>query len=206
MRGLALACAVLSATVAGLAHAQSAPALDLSDGIAKTAAPDEGAYVHTFGELMLGKGLRLNNPFRLATPVGDDPDGLSFTAYYVDLGVGAAFGPAAELQHGGAISLSVATDGIAQQVMSLSYVALYPITPRVLVRGRGGMPIVFGPDANVGMELAAAGAWLFTGGLGLSAELVGSLFYGAGTYEKSSTAVPVVSLELGAFFDYEVLP
>jgi hypothetical protein len=180
--------------------------IDLSEGVATTRAPEGGQYVHGFGELMLGKGLRLNNPFRLATPVGDDPDGLSFTAYYLDLGVGAAFGPPAGLQHGGEVSLSIATDGIAQQVMSLSYVAIHPLSSQVLVRGRAGLPIILAPDSNIGMELAAGGAWLFTGGLGLSAELVGSLFYGAAIQEKSSTSVPIISLEIGVWFDHEVLP
>jgi hypothetical protein len=193
-----------------LAHAGSANAesgLDLSSGVAETKPPEnQGTYVHGFGELMLGKGLRLNNPFRLATPIGDEPDGLSFTAYYLDLGIGAAFGPPAGLQHGGEVSLSIATDGIAQQVMSLSYVALHPVTGQALVRGRAGMPIVFGPDSNVGMELAAGGAWLFTGGLGASIELVGSLFYGAATEDTSQTTVPILSLELGIWFDHEVLP
>jgi hypothetical protein len=204
--------AVLSAAVVALGGAPAradepvSPALDLSPGVARTQAPVVGTYVHGFGELMVGKGLRLNNPFRLATPIGDDPDGLSFTAYYLDLGVGAAFGPPAGVQHGGAVSLSVATDGIAQQVMSLSYVALVPLSSQTLLRGRGGMPIILGPDANVGLELAAGGAWLFTGGLGVSAELVGSLFYGAATDAKSSTAFPVLALEIGAWFDHEVLP
>jgi hypothetical protein len=74
------------------------------------------------------------------------------------------------------------------------------------VRGRAGIPIVLEPDANVGFELAAGGVWLFTGGLGLSAELVGSLFYGAATRETSSTAIPLLSFELGVWMDYEVLP
>jgi len=209
MRGVALFPAALPLALAGLAHAEPSPepsGLDLSSGVAHTPAPEGGQYVHAFGELMLGKGLRLNNPFRLATPVGDDPSGLSFTAYYLDLGVGAAFGPPTGLQHGGEASLSVATDGIAQQVLTLSYVAVYPITSQTLFRGRGGLPIILGPDSNLGMELAAGGAWLFTGGLGVSAELVGSLFYGAATEEKSSTAVPVISLEIGVWFDHEVLP
>jgi len=180
--------------------------LDLSAGVAKTRAPEDGQYVHGFGEFMLGKGLRLNNPFRLATPVGDDSDGLSFTAYYLDLGLGAAFGPPAGLQHGGEVSLSIATDGIAQQVMSLSYVAIYPLSSQALFRGRAGLPIVITPDSNIGMELAAGGAWLFTGGLGVSAELVGSLFYGAAIDEKSSTSWPIISLEIGVWFDHEVLP
>lgn len=190
------------------ARADEAPSggLDLSPGVGSTPSPVEGTYVHGFGELMLGKGLRLNNPFRLATPVGDEPDGLSFTAYYLDLGIGAAFGPPAGVQHGGEVSLSVATDGIAQQVMTLSYVALLPLSSQALVRGRGGLPIILGPDSNVGFELAAGGAYLLTGGLGLSAELVGSLFYGAATPEKSSTAFPVLSLEVGVWFDHEVLP
>lgn len=209
MRGLAFLAAALVAH-AGPAHAESSSVpsgLDLSSGVAETKpAEGQGTYVHGFGELMLGKGLRLNNPFRLATPIGDEPDGLSFTAYYLDLGIGAAFGPPASLQHGGEVSLSIATDGIAQRVMSLSYVALYPITSQALLRGRAGLPIVFGPDSNVGMELAAGGAWLFTGGLGASAELVGSLFYGAATEDKSSTTVPVLSLEIGVWFDHEVLP
>jgi hypothetical protein len=208
MRGVAFLSAALVSALA--VHARAEPgtpaALDLSSGIAKTPAPTEGSYVHGFGELMVGKGLRLNNPFRLATPTGDAPDGLSLTATYLDLGIGAAFGPPSGLQHGGEVSLSIATDGIAQQVMSLSYVALYPLAPQALLRGRGGLPIVFGPDSNVGLELAAGAAWLFTGGLGVSAELVGSLFYGAATHEKSSTAVPVISLEIGVWFDHEVLP
>jgi hypothetical protein len=210
MRGVTFIAAAAVTVHGGLVHAESStlpPGLDLSSGIAQTQPPEsQGTYVHTFAELMLGKGLRLNNPFRLKTPIGDEPDGLSFTAYYLDLGIGAAFGPPSGLQHGGEVSLSIATDGISQQVMSLSYVALYPVSSQALVRGRAGMPIVFGPDANVGMEVAAGGAWLFTGGLGASAELVGSLFYGAATEDKSQTTVPVLSLEIGIWFDHEVLP
>jgi hypothetical protein len=206
----ALLAAALVTVVSRAASAEppsvAPPRLDLSNGVAKTPASSQGTYVHGFGEFMLGKGLRLNNPFRLATPVGDDPDGLSFTAYYLDLGVGAVFGPPAGLQHGGEASLSIATDGIAQQVMSLSYVALHPLGSQALVRGRAGLPIIIGPDANVGMEIAGGAAWLFTGGLGLTAEVVGSLFYGAATPEKSSTAFPVLSLEIGIWIDHEVLP
>jgi hypothetical protein len=180
--------------------------LDLSRTPARTPAPEHGGYVHTFAELALGKGFRLNNPYRLATPIGDRPESVSWSAAYLDLGVGAAFGPPDWLQHGGEVSLSVALDGIAQEVLTLSYVALLPLGEHALLRGRGGMPIVLEPDANVGLELAVGGAWLFTGGLGLSAELVGSLFYGAATLEKPSTAIPLISFELGIWADYEVLP
>jgi hypothetical protein len=191
------------------AAAEGAPpsgSLDLSAAPARTPMPEPGPYVHTFAEVGFGKGLRLNNPYRLATPIGDQPESVSWTAGYLDLGVGAAFGPPDWLQHGGEVSLSVALDGIAQEVLTLSYVALLPVGEHALLRGRAGTPIVLEPDANLGMEIAAGGAWLFTGGLGLNAELVGSLFYGAATPEKPSTAIPLLSFELGLWIDYEVLP
>jgi hypothetical protein len=97
MRGIALLSGPFVMMLGGLARAESPAAasdIDLSEGVATTRAPEGGQYVHGFGELMLGKGLRLNNPFRLATPVGDDPDGLSFTAYYLDLGYRFLGGPA----------------------------------------------------------------------------------------------------------------
>ena len=104
------------------------------------------------------------------------------------------------------MSLSIAMDGVAQEVLGLSYVALLPLGNRFLVRGRAGVPIVLEPDANVGLEIGAGGAFLITGGFGLTGELVGSLFYGAGTLDRSTTTIPLLSLELGVFFDYEVLP
>jgi hypothetical protein len=115
-------------------------------------------------------------------------------------------GPPDDLQHGGEIALSVATDGVPQEVLVLSYVALLPLGERFLARGRAGVPIVIEPDANLGMELGAGGAFLLTGGFGFTAELVGSLFYGAGTLDKTTTTIPLLSLEFGVFFDYEVLP
>ena len=204
---LLLVPAVLAVTVD--AAAQTPPPsgeLDLSREPKKTRVPAEGTYVHTFAELGIGKGLRLNNPYRLATPIGEDPESASFSATYLDLGVGAALGPPDWLQHGAELSLSIALDGVAQEVLGLSYVALLPLGDHALVRGRAGLPIVLEPDASVGFELAAGGTWFLTGGLGLSAELVGSLFYGAATPEKSSTAIPLLSLELGIWMDYEVLP
>jgi hypothetical protein len=180
--------------------------LDLSRTPAKTPARSEGTYAHTFAELGFGKGFRLNNPYRLATPLGDQPESVSWSAGYLDLGAGVAFGPPDFLQHGGEISLSIALDGIAQETLTLSYLALLPLGEHALLRGRAGMPIVIEPDANVGFELAAGGAWLITGGLGVSAELVGSLFYGAATLDKPATAIPLLCFELGIWADYEVLP
>jgi hypothetical protein len=91
-------------------------------------------------------------------------------------------------------------------VLGFSYVALYPVLDQAYLRGRAGFPIVLAPDSNIGFEVAAAAAWLFTGGIGVTAELTGSLFYGAATLDKSSTTIPLLALELGVWVDYEVLP
>ncbi len=192
---------------AGPAFAQQAfVGPDLSPGIATTTPPEGGPYVHGFGTVSFGKGFRFNNPYRLAKPIGDSPESVSFTAGYLDLGLGATFGPVKGLQHGGEVALAIATDGISQQVLGLSYVALWPLADQALLRGRAGFPIVLGPDANIGLEVAAGGAWLFTGGLGVSAELVGSLYYGAATLDASTSAIPLLTFELGVWIDYEVLP
>jgi hypothetical protein len=183
------------------AEGDELPRLNLSRRAARTPAPPLGTYLRTFGELSLGKGLHLNNPYRLGTV-----DAVGFSATYLDLGVGLVVGPPDGLAHGGRISLLVATDGISQQVMDFSYVALLPLGEHALVRGRAGMPVVLSPDSTVGLEAAVGGAWLFTGGIGASAELVGSLFYGAATPERATTTIPVLALQIGAWFEFEVLP
>lgn len=175
--------------------------LNLSHAVAQTPAPTGGTYVHTFGELSLGKGVHTNNPYRLGSV-----DAFGFTATYLDLSLGVAFGPPDGLQHGAQVSFLTATDGIAQQVLGLYYAALLPLGEHAIVRGRAGLPIVLNPDPNVGLEVGAGGIWMFTGGIGASAELVGSLFYGAATPDREKTAIPVIALQVGAWFDYEVLP
>jgi hypothetical protein len=207
---LALLVALASASSASLAHgAESAEPFvgpDLGAGVASTPIPGGTSALHTFGTLAFGKGLRFNNPYRLATPLGDSTESVSSTAAYLDLGLGAAYGPAHGFQHGGEVALGIATDGISQQVLGLSYVLLYPALPDLLLRGRAGFPVVLNPDANVGMELGFGGAWLFTGGIGATAELTGSLFYGAATLDRSTTTIPMLALELGLWLDYEVFP
>jgi hypothetical protein len=175
--------------------------LDLSTGVAHTQAADDGTYLHTFGALTLGKGVHTNNPFRLGST-----DAVGFTATYLDLALGLTLGPADGLQHGGQVNLAIATDGVPQEVLGFSYVALLPLGEHALVKGRAGLPIVLAPDSTVGFELGAGGAWLFTGGLGVSAELVGSLFYGAATQDRKTTTIPVIALQIGMWFDHEVLP
>jgi hypothetical protein len=167
---------------------------------------DRGVYVHLFGTAALGRGLRFNNPYRLATPLGDSAESLSLTAPYADLGLAGAFGDPDGLQHGLAVHLSVALEGVPQEVLTPGYLALIRLPPRFLAYGRAGLPVVLEPDASLGAELGAGGAWMATAALGLTAELVGSLFYGAATHERAATAYPILSLQLGVLVDYEVLP
>lgn len=201
---LVLASTALPARAAERSGSFTGP--DLGAGVASTPVRNGSSVLHTFGTVTLGKGLRFNNPYRLATPIGEKPESVSFTAAYLDLGLGAAYGSAYGFQHGGELALGIATDGISQQTLGLSYVLIYPVLDDLLLRGRAGFPIVLGPDANVGMELGAGTAWLLTGGIGVTAELTGSLFYGAATLDRSTTAIPLLALELGVWLDYEVFP
>lgn len=167
---------------------------------------DRGAYAHFLGTVAYGRGLRFNNPYRLATVLGSSAGSLSLTAPYADLSIAAAFGNPDGFQQGAALHASIALTGVPQEVLTPSYLALYRLSPRFLVTGRAGVPLVLEPDFGAGLELAAGGGYLVTAGLGVTAELVGSLFYGAATEQRSITTIPVVSLELGVLVDYEVLP
>lgn len=190
----------LGAARARAADAATPPELDLSPSVAQTRL-EVPTLMHAFGELSLGKGLHFNNPYRLGST-----DAVGFTATYVDLGLGLVVGPPNGLQHGGRLGLSIATDGVPQEVLDFSYVALFPVGEHALLRGRAGMPLVLRPDSTIGLELGVGAAWLITGGLGLTADLVGNLFYGAATQDRETTTIPVLALQVGAFFDHEVLP
>ena len=173
----------------------------------RTPIPGSESYWHGFGSLSLGKGLRFNNPYRLATPLGDTPESLSLTAAYYDLGLGLVRGPARGLAHGAVLHLSIAAQGIPQEVLSVSYTALDRLdNGRVLLFGRAGIPIILGPDLSGGLEAAVGAAYMISAGLGVQSELVGSLYYGAATQDRSVTTIPVLSAQIGLFIDYEVLP
>jgi hypothetical protein len=183
------------------------PELDLGPSTTSTPlAPSRETYVHAFGSLAIGRGLRFNNPYRLSTVLGDDEESLSLSATYADLGLGALLGEPRGLQHGAVAHLSIATDGITQEVASLSYQALMPLGSRWLATARAGVPVVLEPDVNPGFELASGGAFMLGGGVGVSGELVFSLFYGAATLDHSASVIPLLSLQLGVWLDYEVLP
>lgn len=163
-------------------------------------------YWHSFASLSLGDGLRFNNPYRLSTELGKSSESLSLTAAYYDLGLGLVRGPPDGLAHGMVLHLSIAAQGIPQEVLSVSYIGLERIgSGRTILFGRFGLPIVLQPDLGGGLETAFGAAFMVSSGIGLESELVGSLYYGAGTLDHSVTTIPVLSGEIGVFFDYEVL-
>ncbi len=167
---------------------------------------DRGAYAHFLGALAYGRGLRFNNPYRLATVLGSNAESLSLTAPYADVSAAVAFGEPDGFQQGAALHASIALSGVPQEVVTPAYLALYRFSPRWLGYARAGIPLVLEPDFGPGAELGVGGGFLVTAGLGVTAELVGSLFYGAATEARSVTTIPVVSLQLGVLVDYEVLP
>jgi hypothetical protein len=163
-------------------------------------------YFRLVGTLAFGRGLRFNNPYRLQTQLGDEPESASFTATYMDLGVAASFGKPDGLQHGGALHLSAALSGVSQQVLTPSYFAAYRGPHRALGYARLGPAIVLSPDASVGGELAVAGGFFVTAKIAIYGELIGNVFYGAGTTEVKYGVYPVLSGQLGLMIDHEVLP
>lgn len=172
---------------------------------ARTARSSVG-YQHWLGGMYLGKGIRFNNPYRLKRVLGDDSRSLSLTATYLDLHLARTFSAPDGFEHGVALNLSIATDGIRQEVLTPSYLLVQRFSSRVLGYGRAGFPIVLEPDAAVGLEAGLGGAYFFTANLGLGLEADFSIFYGAATFDRAVTVIPVASLALGVFFDWEHLP
>jgi hypothetical protein len=165
---------------------------------------DRAAYL--FAAVAFGRGLRFNNPYRLQTQLGDSGESLSLTAPYADLSVGATLGRTTGAQHGAWVHWSAALAGVVQDVITPSYVVLLRVTPRWLTYGRVGTALVLRPDPTGGGELGAGAVWFVTAGIGVTAELVGSVFYGAATAERSLTTIPLLALQAGALVGYEVLP
>jgi len=178
---------------------------DVPPAPARTPRSQQG-YQHWMGGLYFGRGLRFNNPYRLQTVLGDDAESLSLTASYLDLHAARTFSAPDGFEHGIAAHFSVAVQGIRQEVLTPSYLLARRFGPRFLGYGRAGFPIVLEPDAALGLEAGLGGAYFLSASLGIGAELDFSLFYGAATIEEAATVIPVMSLALGVFFDWEYLP
>ena len=216
LTALAAAVATLAATPAAAADAGDAPSgarpspeaeRDEGSGVAPEQPLSSSAtYFNLLGAVALGRGVRFNNPFRLSTQLGDDGESLSLSATYADFSLGLALGSPNGLQHGGSVHLSVALDGITQEVLTPSYLALLRLTERWTLYARAGVPLILEPDFNAGAELALGGAWFFLSGTAVTTELVYDVFYGAATAEVSHTVIPILSLQAGLLFDYEGLP
>jgi hypothetical protein len=95
---------------------------------------------------------------------------------------------------------------VRQEVATPSYLLVKRLSARVLSYGRAGFPIVLEPDASVGLEAGLGAAYFLSANLGIGVELDFSVFYGAATIEQALTVIPVASLALGVFFDWEHLP
>jgi hypothetical protein len=163
------------------------------------------SYLRLFTMAEIGDGLRFNNPYRLSHQLGETGESLSTTALYTDLAAGVTFGAPNGLQHGFSLAWSLAIEGVGQQVVTPSYVALLRGERSYLVYGRAGLPLILSPDVDLGGELAAGFAWFFTSGIGATGALVLDGFYGAGTRDVRSAFYPVLSAQAGVFVDYEVL-
>ena len=168
--------------------------------------PELATYVHVLSTASIGDSLRFNNPFRLSNQLGDSGESLSRTPVYGNIGLGLALGDPNGLQHGAALQWNRSLAGLPQHVVTPSYLLMVDGWRPWLVFGRAGLPVVLNPDPNVGGELAIGGAYLLTAGLGLQAELIGNVFYGAATWDKKITTIPMLSVQAGIIVDYEVLP
>ncbi|HQP37034.1 MAG TPA: hypothetical protein PLI95_17740 [Polyangiaceae bacterium] len=193
-----------SAAWAVIVLACSAPAL--AQERSPSAVPPPRTYVHLFAFGDLGDSLRLNNPFRLSNQLGDTGESLSRTPVYSSLGGGAALGDPNGWQHGLAVQWSRQLAGLPQNVITPSYVLLLNAWRPWIPYARAGLPIILNPDANVGAEAAVGASYMLLAGIGAHAELVGSMFYGAATWEIGRTTIPMLSLQIGITADYEVLP
>lgn len=163
-------------------------------------------YGHAYTTFKVGRGLRLNNPYRLSTPLGSSAESLSLTAPYSDFGLAVLFGDAEGFQQGGIVSLSLSLTGVPQQVLAPGYAALFRFGPRLQARGSLAFPILLQPEANIGADASVGAAWMFLAGLGLVSDVVFSLYEGAATDQHAATLIPVLSVQLGLTIDVEVLP
>jgi len=186
-------------------HEPAAKASNKGDTSELRAFDDKPGFLQIQGKMLVGTGLRFNNPYRLPTALGDTAESVSRTAVYTDVGAAMLFGGPTRFQHGVELGLSFALEGIRQVVLVPSY---------VLARRRGafaaqlrlGTPIVLTPSTTFGGEVALSGTYFVRAALGVRAELVGDVFYGAGTIERSTPAYPMLSFALGLVVAWEALP
>ena len=153
----------------------------------------------------IGTGLRFNDPYRLPSPLGNTAETISRSSIYADIGFSAVFGRAMKGHHGASLQCSFALEGVSQAVLVPSY-AYYRRWPEFALTVRAGPAVVVSPKATWGMQAAVGGTYFILGGIGVTAEAVGDLFYGTGTRDVPSAAYPMLSAQVGLTFAYEVMP
>lgn len=191
----------------GRAEAADPPGARAADGRlgdARSSNAVRGDLLRGQAALSVGRGLRFNNPYRLETPLGESAESVSLSATYLDLSL-AMLVVQPPLAHGMSLSALFALDGIGQFGITPSYLAQMPVSQRLAARARLGVPVVVAPDATVGLEAALGSNLLLGHGLGLTSELVASVFFGAATEETAVTTIPILSLQVGVIFQHGVL-
>jgi hypothetical protein len=162
-------------------------------------------YTRVQIDLGAGAGLRLNNPFRLQTPLGSTPRSLSASAPYADLRALSLWGDPFAWHYGFALSFAAALQGISQQVITPALAVSRPLTDALWVQGYAGAPIVLSPDANVGLEAGVELSYWVRSGWGLYAGLVGDQYWGAATDQSWAVSIPIVAAQAGLCLQYERL-
>jgi hypothetical protein len=204
--GVAAAMLLVCSRAAAVEMAPAArPPARGADASANIASGDGATPISGLLQLSFGRGVRFNNPYRLDTPLGETAESVSLAAAYLDVGGALLFGPD-DFRQGVALSGAVALHGIGQLVLTPSYLALFGLDDELAIRGRAGIPIVVAPDTSAGLEAAVGASYAIAYGLGAIVELVGSVFFGAATDERSITTIPMLSLQLGICFDHQVVP
>ena len=147
-------------------------------------------------------------PLRLTRDV--DLDQSALAPLYSDVLAGYIL-PGEHLRHGlgASLSLNLTEDGgftepvapAEQLAIAPSYLLYVDLGRDGLLLGQAGLPIVLTGSNTVGLALSGALGYRLLAGVGVLAELGVETFVGV-----SSRLHPTVSLELGVFMDYEVLP
>ena len=130
---------------------------------------------------------------------------VSRTASYVDLAGSITLGDPRHFQHGFSLHTAIAVEGVQQTVLTPSYV-LYRRFRDFAAYARAGIDVVCTPDVTWGFGGALGGVWFVRAGIGLTAEIVGDVFYGAGTREVATAAYPMLSAQAGLLVPWEILP
>jgi hypothetical protein len=151
----------------------------------------------------------LGVPLRLGT--NSDFGQKALAPVFTDALGGYVFSGKSRFRHGVGLglSLNLTDDGgytepvraLDQLVVMPSYLLFYDAAPALFALGHFGIPFLVHGGTNAGAEVAFALGYRLLAGIGTFAEAGLDAFAGSG-----STVHVTFSLEVGLFFDYEVLP